>query len=185
MDALRELFSGDDERAARAARQVTEADRPALLAALRGTDPDVRWWAVCALGHLPGEAATSALVTVAADRDANVRAAALHALGQRASSEAVTPLLFALNDESEYLARLATDALIRIGKRAVPWLIHALRHDAQARVRVNAARALAAIADPAAIPALFAALEDESALVRHYAEAGLEKLGVGEVYLQP
>jgi HEAT repeat protein len=58
-------------------------------------------------------------------------------------------------------------------------------HDAQPRVRVNAARALAAIADPAAIPALFGALEDESVLVQHWAEAGLEKLGVGTVYFAP
>jgi hypothetical protein len=182
---LEELFSGEDERAAAAAGQVQEVDLPALLEALRGHNPDARWWAVAALGHLPGAAATAALVNVAADKDASVRAAALHALGQRTSPEAVTPLLFALNDDSEYLARLATEALIRIGRLAVPGLIQALRHDAQPRVRVNAARGLAAIADPAAIPALMGALEDESALVQHYADEGLEKLGVGMVYFAP
>jgi HEAT repeat protein len=182
---ISELFSGEDGRAAAVVGQVREADLPALLAALLRPDRDVRWWAVCALGHLPGAEATAALARLAADEDADVRAAVLHGLGQRAAVEAVTPLLFALDDPSEYLARLATDALARIGAPAVPGLIQALRQDAQARVRGNAARALAAIADPASIPALMAALEDESALVRHWADAGLERLGVGMVYFEP
>ncbi len=185
MTFLEELFSGDDERAAAVMGQVSEDDLPALLEALGGQEADARWWAACALGHLPGEAATKALVNAAADRDANVRAAVLHGLGQRATAEAVTPLLFALGDTSEYLARLATEALIRIGRASVPGLIRVLRHDAQARVRVNAARALAAIADAAAIPALIGALEDESVLVQHWAETGLEKLGVGMMYFAP
>jgi HEAT repeat protein len=185
MAILDELFSGDDERAARVAGRVTEIERPALLAALQGHDADARWWAVCALANLPGDGVTAALVAATADHDPNVRAAAVHALGQREAPEAVVPLLLSLGDASEYLARLATDALIRLGRPAVPGLIRALAQDPQARVRANAARALAAIADTAAIPALFTALEDESALVAHWAEEGLERMGVGQVYFPP
>ena len=95
-----------------------------------------------------------------------MRAAAIFALGERAAPAGVVPLLFALGDPSEYLARLATDALIHIGAPAVPGLVRALAQDAQPRVRANAARALALIGDTSTIPALFKALEDESALVR-------------------
>ena len=76
-------------------------------------------------------------------------------------------------------------ALIKIGQEAIPLLIEALEHNPQARVRANAARALALIADTSAIPALFRALEDESSLVQHWADQGLERMGVGQVYFKP
>ena len=96
----------------------------------------------------------------------------------------IAPLLFSLADSSDYLARLATDALIRVGAPAVASLARALGQDAQPRVRANAARALALIGDTAAIPALFDALDDESALVQNWAEEGLERMGVGQVYFR-
>ena len=78
-----------------------------------------------------------------------------------------------------------TDALIAMGKAATPALIKTLVQSPQPRVRANAARALALIADPSAIPALFGALEDESSLVQHWADHGLERMGVGQVYFKP
>lgn len=185
MTVLDELFSGDDERAAAAAPSVTAEHLPALEAALAGSDPDSRWWAVAGLAQIPGEHATRLLLAAAEDSDPNLRAAALHALGQRGGPEAVPALLRALGDASDYLARLATEALVRSAPHAVPELIAALQQDPRPRVRANAARALSIIADPAAIPALFAALEDESILVQHWAEEGLEKMGVGQVYFKP
>jgi HEAT repeat protein len=184
MRLLDELFSGDDARAAAAARQVGEGELPALLEALQQPDPDRRWWATCALAHVPGAVPTETLIRLAADADPNVRAAALHGLGQRDTPDVIAPLLFSLTDPSEYLTRLAADALIRVGAPAVPGLARALEQDAQPRVRANAARALALIGDTAAIPALFKALEDESALVQTWAEEGLERMGVGQVYFR-
>ena len=185
MTVLDDLFSGDDARAAEAAPLVTAADLPALQAALAGDDPDARWWAVAAMAYLPGEPATHLLLEAAEDPDASLRAAALHALGQRDGPEAVTALLRAIGDASDFLARLATDSLVRNAPHAVPDLIAALQRDPHPRVRANAARALALIGDPAAIPALFAALEDDSVLVQHWADEGLEKMGVGQVYFKP
>jgi HEAT repeat protein len=124
-------------------------------------------------------------VAAAADPNSDVRAAALHALGQCRAPEAVTPLLFALSDASPYLARIATDALIQIGKPAVPGLIRALEADAHSQVRANAARALALIGDTSAIPALYRALEDDSVVARHWAEEGLDRMGLGQVYFKP
>jgi HEAT repeat protein len=184
MSVLDELFSGDDERAQAAASQVTADDLPALRAALAEEDPDRRWWAVAALaaGSIPNEHATELLTDALRDADVDVRAAAVHSLGGRAASEAVAPLMRALADPSDYVDRLAADALIHIGRPAVPELIDALMHDPHPRVRAGAARALAYSGDPAAIPALFGALEDDSLLVQHWVDEGLDKLGVGQVY---
>ncbi len=194
MTALDELFSGDDGRALAALDQIAPADLPRLTEVLAGGPParhglpgrarDARAWAAIAIGQLPGDGATAALSASAADPDPEVRAAVLHALGQQRSDEALTPLLFALSDPSAYLARIATDALIHLGQAAVPRLLQALEHEAEARVRVNLVRALALIGDTRAIPALFRALEDESHVVQHWADEGLERMGVGQVYFR-
>ena len=185
MTSLDDLFSGDEARASAALAAVDETHLPALLEALTSGDADARWWAVCALARLSDNRATDALLTAAADLDPEVRTAALHALGERRVPEAVTPLLFALGDRSLYVARIAADALIHIGEPAVPGLIRALENDAAPQVRANAARALALIGDKSAIPALFHALDDDSMMVQHWAEEGLERMGVGQVYFKP
>jgi HEAT repeat protein len=175
MPVLDDLFSGDDDRAAAAVEQVTAEDLPALEAALSDPDPDVRWWAVAGLARVGG----------AVDPDPNLRAAAIFALGRQPDPAAIPLLLQILGDSSEYLARLAADALITIGPAAVSALIEALEHSPQPRVRANAARALALIADTSAIAALFRALEDDSSLVQHWADQGLDRMGVGQVYFKP
>ena len=185
MTSLDDLFSGDEARASAALAAVDATHLPALLEALTSGDADARWWAVCALARLSDNRATDALLTAAADPDPEVRTAALHALGERRAPEAVTPLLFALSDRSLYLARIAADALIHIGEPAVPGLLRALENDAAPQVRANAARALALIGDKSAIPALFHALDDDSMMVQHWAEEGLERMGVGQVYFKP
>lgn len=185
---LDNLFSGDDDRALAALAGISPEHLPELQTALADASVDTRWWAVRALAELarrPDPVALELLLTAMADPDSDVRAAVFQALGEARAVDAVIPLLFSLNDSSPYLARLATDALIHIGAPAVPGLIRALENDVESRVRVNAARALALIGDPAAIPALFHALEDESQLVQHWADEGLERLGVGQVYFQP
>ena len=185
MSALDELFSGDEARAAAALETINDTSLPALLEALTSAEADTRWWAVCALARLSDESATNAILTAAADPDPEVRTAALHALGARRAPEAIMPLLFALGDPSLYLARIAADALIHVGAAAVPGLIRALEQDAQPQVRANAARALALIGDKSAIPALFHALEDDSMMVQYWADEGLERMGVGQVYFKP
>jgi HEAT repeat protein len=191
---LDDLFSGDDDRALAALAGIGPEHLPDLQAALLSSeaDPDRRWWAVRALAELAradvapqaDPTALSLLLTATADTNVDVRAAVFQALGETRAVEAITPLLFALSDPSTYLTRIATDGLIHIGSPAVPGLIRALENDAQPRVRVSAARALALIGDPSAIPALFHALEDESNLVQHWADEGLERMGVGQVYFR-
>jgi HEAT repeat protein len=188
MTNLDDLFSGDDARAHAALDAIDATHLPALVDALASGDTDTRWWAVralAALARLPDGRATHALLSAAADPDPEVRTAALFALGECRVPEAVTPLLFALGDRSLYIARIAADALIHIGGPAVPGLVRALEQDAAPQVRANAARALALIGDQSAIPALFHALDDDSMMVQHWAEEGLERMGVGQIYFKP
>jgi HEAT repeat protein len=63
-------------------------------------------------------------------------------------------------------------------------LVEALSSAAPA-VRLEAARALGAIKDPRAISALMQAIQQDSALMTYWAEQGLDKLGLGMVYLKP
>jgi hypothetical protein len=44
---------------------------------------------------------------------------------------------------------------------------------------------LAQIGDPRSIPALFTALDEDSALMEYWASEGLEKMGVGIVFFEP
>jgi len=185
MTLLDELFSGDDARAAAAAPLAGVEHVAALAAALAGADPDARWWAVAALAHIPGERVTQLLARAAEGDDPDVRAAALHALGQQGAAGALPVLLNALGDDSDYLARLATDATVHLLSRAAPELVTLLETHPQPRVRANAARALALIGDTTTIPALFRALDDDSILVQHWADEGLERMGVGQIYFKP
>ena len=52
-------------------------------------------------------------------------------------------------------------------------------------MRAGAARALVPLESQDAIPALLAALDDESAIVSLYAEEALWRLGIGMVFFKP
>ena len=89
-----------------------------------------------------------------------------------------------LADPSPLVSRIAADSLARIGTPAIPALITALQAK-ETPVRAGAARALCSIQSEEAIPALCAALDDPSAIVTHYAEEALERLGVGLIFFRP
>lgn len=133
-----------------------------------------------ALGQLPFDTIQQGLTAT----DPEARAVAIFALGLRPEPQAASLLAAALSDPSPFLARTASDSLHRLGKRAVPELLKALKHQ-DAQTRGLAARALALIADKSTIPALFHALEDESTVVQFWADQGLDRMGVGQVYFKP
>jgi HEAT repeat protein len=97
---------------------------------------------------------------------------------------AIRPLVQALSDADSLVSGLACNALVEIGKPAVPSLLE-ISKDAPQRARINAIRALAEIADFSAIPTLMSALEDDSVMVQHWAEEGLERLGLNMIYINP
>lgn len=118
------------------------------------------------------------------NQDSAVRACAMYALGRRQDGRAIAALAACLSDRTSFLARTAGDALTQIGKAAVPTLQEVLSGD-NSQARGLAARALAYIKDPSSIPALFKALEDESAVVQHWANEALDRMGVGQIYFKP
>ena len=193
-ELLLELVSGDDERAEGAVRHLSgygEAALDALRSMLAAPDADTRWWVVRALAEIPGGGVIPFLIQALSDEHVLVRQCAALGLSQQTNltdggmaEGAVPALIEAMSSNDALLARLAANALAYIGAAAVPALLDLLA-DAPQPVRLEAARALALIGDRRAIPALFEALEDDSALVEYWANEGLERMGVGMVFFQP
>lgn len=184
---LEELSSGSDKRAEGAIHAIAdmgESVLPWLNRKLESENPDQRWWAIAALAQIDNEKARQQLKIGLSDPDPSVRQCAAFGLRRQPYLGALPDLVSALSGADRLLARLAADALVALGEKALESLTKALRSGDPA-VRIEAARALAQMEDPGAIPPLFAALDDPSQLVVHWAERGLEKLGVGMMFFNP
>ena len=88
----------------------------------------------------------------------------------------ISELIAALASPSPVARRKAREALVALGKPAVPSLIQLLSHR-KPHVRWEAAKALGGIADPIAAFALVNALKDRDGDVRWLAAEGLAALG--------
>ncbi|HSF83511.1 MAG TPA: HEAT repeat domain-containing protein [Anaerolineales bacterium] len=185
--AIAELTSGEEERAERAAVTFArhgERALEALRAPLASPEADTRWWAVRALAEIPGKATSRLLIKALEDPETPVRQCAAQALRQQPDPDAISALIEAMHSEDALLARLAANALIAIGTSATTKLLEVLNSSPEA-VRLEAARALAMIADQRAIPSLFQALDGDSALLEYWANEGLERMGVGMMFFKP
>ncbi|MBE0408857.1 MAG: HEAT repeat domain-containing protein [Anaerolineales bacterium] len=181
------LTSGDDDLAEGAVNQLASLGRqslPLLTEMLSTADADARWWATRALSEINDPRVVPLLLERLNDADESVRHCALVALRLQPAPEAVGHLVKLLGNRDRLLAHLAADALIAIEKAAVPALVDSARNQSQA-ARLEAMRALARIGDPASIPILFAAYEEQSALMEFWADEGLERMGVGMVFYKP
>jgi len=159
-------------------REDPERLRALAQALLQDSDPDLRAWACRILGEARDAESLSSLLRALEDPEPEVRAAAAWALGIHPAADHRDAVISALQrrlEDQPWVAWVAAEALARYGEAALDALIDGLRHP-HPQVRVLAARALARIASPRSIPALAAALEDPSLLVRHFAEAGLDRL---------
>ncbi len=183
---LAELISGDPGRAQSALDGLAGQDASIIAPLLKlaeSAQGEGRWWAVCALGRSP-HARSDHLVPFVHDADPAVRQAALLGLASHAGESAVPALIGALADPDPLAANLAVSALVHAGPAAVPALLTA----AEGRplsMRVLALRALAGIKDQRAIPVMMRAMQGDSALLQHWAQQGLEGLGLDMVYLKP
>lgn len=183
---LADLTSGDETRAENAVPglvELGEAAFPALRDLLKSSDADQRWWALRTLALSP-QARTEWLLPLLDDPAPEVRQAAALGLCHQPGETAIKPLVRALSDEDSMASDLARNALVLIGKPAVPSLLDVPK-DAPQRARINALRALAEVGDYAAVPTFMAALEEDSAMLHHWAEEGLDRLGLNMVYLKP
>jgi HEAT repeat protein len=183
---LDDLVSGDEARAEAAIPQLIEMDDaaiPALLDLTKSSDVDLRWWALRALASTP-RSGTEMLVPFLNDAAPEVRQCAALGLALKSDASAVEPLVRALSDADSMTSSLAVNALIKIGNAAVPSLIEAVKTGAQSQ-RIHALRALAEIKDHRAIPIMMQVMQEDSALLQHWAQEGLERLGLDMIYIKP
>lgn len=183
---LQDLVGGDETRAEEAVPALIKLGRdaiPALLELSRSPDADSRWWAVRTLAQSP-LARTEWLVPFLNDPAPEVRQCAALGLAATPKESAVQPLIRALSDDDGMVGSLAVNALVKIGGAAVPSLIGAV-NEAKQSARIHALRALAEIGDQRAIPVMMKVMDEESALLQHWAQEGLERLGLNMVYIKP
>ncbi len=187
IDVLDELSCGEDERAEAALAHLAAWGSEVveiLKERLYNSEPDVRWWAVRGLAEVQDERVPELLVQALADPDKSVKWCAGLALRNHPSEKATQALMNMLSDGDALTRRLAGDALVAIGSPVVPLLLDVVQRG-EHLPRLEAVRTLARIGDERAIPALFAALDDSSALIEYWADEGLEKMGVGMVFYKP
>ncbi|HAV76574.1 MAG TPA: hypothetical protein DCX53_04385 [Anaerolineae bacterium] len=184
---MNDLTSGDEARAEAAVPSLIELGMdaiPSLLDLTHYKDVDSRWWALRTLAesHL---CRTEWLVPfLSSDPAPEVRQCAALGLGIKLDNSAIQPLVQALSDDDNMVANLAVNALVRIGREAVPSLIETVQ-DGKQSARIQALRALSEIKDHRAIPIMMKVMQEESALLLHWAKEGLDRLGLDMVYIKP
>lgn len=163
---------------------------PALMAALKDTDVEVRRAAVQSLSNHEDRRAVPALIDALKDSDAEVRAGAAMALGQLEDPRAAAPVAALLKDNSVEVRRAALWALHNLpGEVSADAVLSALA-DADAEVR-QAALGLALSrmsededgnrrADPRYVAAFTRMLGDASPEVREQAVMALGECGLKE-----
>lgn len=188
---LEALSSGSDAAVEEAIENFHKLSTPqassvmnALLPLMKSPDPNTRWWAIRGLAALDDSRVVEHLLFALDDPEPMVRQCGALGLRLHPRPNAVPALIKRLEDEEHLVVNLAVDALVVIGEASVLPLIDVLQQGGQT-ARPAAARALAQISDPRAISALFSVLEDDSALVEHWAAEGLERMGVGMTFFKP
>jgi HEAT repeat protein len=157
---------------------------------------DRRWWGLRVLAESPHVTPKAErLVPFLRDPAREVRQCAALGLAIQPDESATGPLVEALSDADTMVGSLAVSALVKIGGAAVPALIDAIKHRPAAEgnvaggtspaARIHALRALAEIRDHRAIPIMMKVMEEDSALLQHWAKEGLERLGLDMVYIKP
>lgn len=183
---LHGLVSGDETRAENAVTALVDLGEdaiPALLDLTHSPDADSRWWAVRTLAQSP-LSRTEWLVPFLNDPAPEVRQCAALGLAVKPDESAIQPLIRALSDEDGMVGSLAVNALVRTGSATVPSLIEVVKNEKQS-ARIHALRALAEIGDHRAIPVMMKVMDEDSALLQHWAQEGLERLGLNMVYIKP
>ena len=189
---LNDLISGDEARAEAAVDPLIalgEDALPSLLELTRSPDVDARWWGLRILAASP-QLKTEWLIPFLNDPAPEVRQCAALGLAGKPDESAVEPLIHALRDEDSMVATLASNALVKIGNPSVPSLIEVVKKPVDDGTgsqssRIHALRALAEIRDHRAIPVMMQVMQEDSALLQHWAQEGLERLGLDMVYIKP
>jgi HEAT repeat protein len=193
-ELLSNLTSGSETRAEKAVPGLIDLGQealPALLDLTRSSEVDHRWWGLRVLAQSPHSQAEW-LIPFLNDPAREVRQCAALGLAIKPDESAVQPLVQALSDEDSMVSSLAVNALVKVGSAAVPSLIEVVKRSpervegkASQSARIHALRALAEIRDHRAIPVMMKVMEEDSALLQHWAKEGLDRLGLDMVYIKP
>jgi HEAT repeat protein len=185
---LDDLSSADEDRAQAAIPALSVHGAAAIRALeklLESPIADRRWWATYALSAFKAQPeAQKAVIRMLQDPDNAVRQCAALAMKHNPTPDGLAPLVQNLHSEDRLTARLAGDALAALGPAAVPQLADASQ-DPSPAVRIEAVRALAEMRHPDAIAPLFKCIDDPSSVVTHWAEEGLDRLGIGMMFFNP
>jgi HEAT repeat protein/PBS lyase HEAT-like repeat-containing protein len=187
-DLLADLTSGDETRAEGAVHALVEYGTdaiPALLDLTHASYADTRWWALRTLAQSPQLQTEWLIPLLLNDPALEVRQCAALGLTIKPDETAIQPLVQALSDADSMTSHLAMNALIKAGKDAVPALIESVKKKDSQSARIMALRALAEIRDHRAIPVMMQVMEEDSVLLQHWAQEGLERLGLDMVYIKP
>jgi HEAT repeat protein len=161
--------------------KIGKAAVPELAKLLNDGRTEVRFYAIWSLGWIGPDAATTApaLVKAMADKNDDVRRKSAYALGRVApdAQTAMPVLVAAFADANPDVRQSAADAAAHFGVKAVPWLIEALKRDAN--VRAAAAHAVGEIGSDAksALPVLRQQLFDSKDRVPEDIAQALGKIG--------
>ncbi len=186
-DLLNDLTGGNETRAEAAVSALIDLGEeaiPALQELTRSTDVDRRWWGLRVLAQSPHSQA-GWLAPFLSDPAREVRQCAALGLALKADEDAIQPLIQALGDEDSMVASLSVNALVKIGNASVPALIDVVKDSSSQPARIHGLRALAEIRDHRAIPIMMKVMGEDSALLQHWAQEGLERLGLDMVYIKP
>jgi HEAT repeat protein len=185
---LEDLSSEDEDRAQAAIPALSVKGAAAierLTELLDSPIADRRWWATYALSVFKAEPeAQRAVIRMLRDPDNAVQQCAALGLKHNPTPDALVPLMDTLRSKDRLTSRLAGDALAALGAQAVPLLAEASQ-DTSPAVRIEAVRALAEMRHPDAIGPLFKCIDDPSSVVTHWAEEGLDRLGIGMMFFNP
>lgn len=151
---------------------------PTLLAAFQTSERDRHQAALAALGVRRAGAAVTAVGRIArGETDPEIRALAVHVLGEIGTDAAVTTLIELTADPRRSAAAVAV--LARVGESRLPALGAGLDHE-DVEIRCAVADALARTRSRQAIPFLAGALDDVSPTVREAAASALARIDIDD-----
>jgi HEAT repeat protein len=160
-------------------RLSARAAVPALVAALRDSQVEVRVVAAAALWRLPDAAAVPSLIRLTRDADPSARQWAVLALGVARDPRSVAGLVGLLTDPVEDVRMDAIRSLGRIGHPTALSALTSLVNDAERPVeeRLEGLNSIASLSGPDKVNVLVHVLDDDDSQVRLRAAEALGQVG--------
>lgn len=136
-------------------------------------------YAIGQIGALgtPNAETISVILPFLKDENHQIRLMAAETLGDLPHPSAIAPLIHTLKDDSSSVRKKARNALVKIGKPALPFILEALDEKSDnLREELLLIFGSIGIAEPKAIPKLLLALEDKNHTIRGLAAWTLGKM---------